>query len=245
MAAGLLKIREEILADKELSDRIVRKYGIRNTSGYAMHAFLDGETPVEILRRLMVGSEGTLGFVAEAVYKTYHLPARTTVAWLPFDTIDAAVEQVGKLVELGAQAVELMVASAMTAASKLMKGTPKYWKDLDPKNAALLVEFGFDSVPEFEAIQKRVGDALRDVKMLQPLEFIRESKRLSWHGTFVMVCSASSVKCVRKAQTSSSKTFVFHLRNLRMRLVICSAFLPNTDMNLRPRGMLLTETCIS
>ncbi len=69
---------------------------MRNTTGYAMHAFLDGETPVEILRRLMVGSEGTLGFVAEAVYKTYHLPAKTTVAWLPFDTIDAAVEQVGK-----------------------------------------------------------------------------------------------------------------------------------------------------
>ena len=109
MAAGLLKIREEILADKELSARIVRKFSIRNTCGYAMHAFLDGEAPVEILRRLMVGSEGTLGFVAEAVYKTYHLPAKTTVAWLPFDTIDAAVEQVGKLVELGAQAVELMV----------------------------------------------------------------------------------------------------------------------------------------
>jgi len=86
MAAGLLKIREEILADKDLSARMVRKYGIRNTCGYAMHAFLDGETPVEILRRLMVGSEGTLGFVAEAVYKTYHLPAKTTVAWLPFDT---------------------------------------------------------------------------------------------------------------------------------------------------------------
>src|SRR3984957_18129937 len=178
MATGLLKIREEILADKELSARIVRKYGIRNTCGYAMHAFLDGETPVGILRRLMVGSEGTLGFVAEAVYKTYHLPAKTTVAWLPFDTIDAAVEQAGKLVELGAQAVELMVASSLTAASKLLKGTPKYWKDLDPKNAALLVEFGFDSDQEFQAIQKRLGDALRDVKMLQPLEAIRESEAI-------------------------------------------------------------------
>src|ERR1700722_4283330 len=94
MAAGLLQIRQELLADKELCDRILRKYGIRNTNGYAMHAFLDGETPVEILRRLMVGSEGTLGFVAEAVYKTYHLPAKTTVAWLPFDTIDAAIAQV-------------------------------------------------------------------------------------------------------------------------------------------------------
>src|SRR6202522_992148 len=56
MTAGLLKIREEILADKELSARIVRKYGIRNTCGYPRHAFLDGEPPVEIPRRLMVGS---------------------------------------------------------------------------------------------------------------------------------------------------------------------------------------------
>src|ERR1700733_13232393 len=178
MAAGLLKIREEILTDKELSARIVRKYGIRNTCGYAMHAFLDGETPEEILRRLMVGSEGTLGFVAEAVYKTYPLPAKTTVAWLPFDTIDAAVEQVGKLVELGAQAVELMVASSLTAASKLMKGTPRYWKDLDPKNAALLVEFGFDSDQELEAVVNKVGEVLRDVKMLQPLEFTHETEAI-------------------------------------------------------------------
>src|ERR1700691_4909490 len=183
MAAGLLKIRQEILANKEIADRIIRKYSIRNTNGYAMHAFLDGATPVEILRRLMVGSECTLGFVSEAVYKTYHLPAKTTVAWLPFDTIDAAVEQVGKLVELGAQAVELLVAPALTAASKLWKGTPKYWKDLDPKNAALLVEFGFDSEQELAAIEKRVGEVLNEVKMLQPLEFVREAEaiELAWH----------------------------------------------------------------
>src|SRR5580698_10511246 len=160
MAAGLLKIRQEILANKEIADRITRKYSIRNTNGYAMHAFLDGATPVEILRRLMVGSEGTLGFVAEAVFKTYHLPARTTVAWLPFDTIDAAVEQVGKLVELGAQAVELLVAPALTAASKLWKGTPEYWKNLDSRNAALLVEFGFDSDQELEAVVNKVGEVL-------------------------------------------------------------------------------------
>src|SRR5208282_4757638 len=55
MAAELLKlkIRQEILADQELSARIVRKYRMRNTTGYAMHAFPDGEKPVEILRRLM------------------------------------------------------------------------------------------------------------------------------------------------------------------------------------------------
>ncbi len=58
--------------------------------------------------------------------------------------------------ELGAQAVEVVVALyALTAASKLWKGTPQYWKSLDPKNAALLlVEFGFDSDQELEVIEK-------------------------------------------------------------------------------------------
>src|ERR1700691_5823556 len=47
MAAGLLNIREWLLADKHSSDRIILTYKMRNTTGYAMHAFLDGETPVE------------------------------------------------------------------------------------------------------------------------------------------------------------------------------------------------------
>jgi len=76
-----------------------------------------------------------------------------------------------------------MVASSLTAASKLMKGTPKYWQDLDPRNAALLVEFGFDSNQEFDSIQKKVGDALGDVNMLRPLEFTRDTEaiELAWH----------------------------------------------------------------
>ena len=70
LAAGLLEIRDEILADAELADRIRRKFEIKNTTGYRLCAFLDAETPVEIFRRLLVGSEGTLGFIAEAVFET-------------------------------------------------------------------------------------------------------------------------------------------------------------------------------
>ena len=115
-----------------------------------MHAFLDGATPVEILRRLMVLLEGTLGFVAEAVLEHYGLAGKKR-PWhgCHSDTIDGAVEQVGKSFQLGAQAVELMVAPALTAAAKVWKGSgTQYWKNLDPKNAALLVEFGFDSDQE-------------------------------------------------------------------------------------------------
>ncbi len=70
LAPGLAAIRDEIRADAELSERIRRKFEIKNTTGYRLCAFLDAEEPLEIFRRLVVGSEGTLAFVAEAVFET-------------------------------------------------------------------------------------------------------------------------------------------------------------------------------
>jgi D-lactate dehydrogenase len=61
LAQGLFELHRELLADPALADRTRRKYKIRNTHGYRLCALLDGETPLEIFRRLIVGSEGTLG----------------------------------------------------------------------------------------------------------------------------------------------------------------------------------------
>ena len=60
------------------AERIARKFEIKNTTGYRLCAFLDADEPLEIFRRLLVGSEGTLAFVAEAVFDTVPLPPRTT-----------------------------------------------------------------------------------------------------------------------------------------------------------------------
>ena len=51
-----------------------RKFEIKNTTGYRLLAFLDADTPLEIFRRLLVGSEGTLAFIAEAVFDTVPRP---------------------------------------------------------------------------------------------------------------------------------------------------------------------------
>src|SRR5919204_4370951 len=80
LARGLTQIRDELRADAELSERVVRKFEIKNTTGYRLCAFLDGDTPLEIFRRLVIGSEGTLGFVAEAVFETVPLRPRTTAS---------------------------------------------------------------------------------------------------------------------------------------------------------------------
>jgi D-lactate dehydrogenase len=183
LAEGLLQLRRELLADPALTDRIRHKYAIRNTHGLRLCALLDGETPLEIFRRLLVGSEGTLAFIAEAVLETIPAPRVTSVAWIPVPTIDEAIALVPGLVSLGASAVELMVAPALTVASQGFAKTPAYWATLDPKAAALLVEFGAEDSASLEVTQQRVFKLVSAARLIRPVEFtsVAEAIELAWH----------------------------------------------------------------
>ncbi len=174
LAAGLMQLRSELLADDELAQRVRHKFAIRNTTGYTLSALLDGDTPLEIFRRLIVGSEGTLAFVAEAVIDTIPAPAMTTVSWIPLPSISEAVALVPGLVALGAEAVELMVAPALSAAAQAFPGTPEYWRDLDPRAAALLVEFAADGLAALGTAEARVAGLVAGANLLHPLEFTRD-----------------------------------------------------------------------
>jgi len=182
LAEGLAAIRDEIRADAELSERIRRKFAIKNTTGYRLCAFLDAEEPLQTFRRLLVGSEGTLGFVAEAVFETVPLPARTTTAWVHFPGIDAAIAPVRDLVGAGATAVELMVAPALITAAWNMVGAPQEWKELPPESAVLLVELGGADEAELDAQVARANELLAAHETIRPIEFTREGEQieLAW-----------------------------------------------------------------
>jgi D-lactate dehydrogenase len=136
LVRGLAEIRDQIRADAELSERIRKKFQIKNTTGYRLCAFLDADTPLEIFRRLLIGSEGTLAFISEAVFETVAKPTLTTVSWLHFDGIESATEPVPALVDAGATAVELMVAPALMVAAQHIAGAPQDWLELPPTSAA-------------------------------------------------------------------------------------------------------------
>jgi D-lactate dehydrogenase len=182
LAAGLAAIRDEIRSDPELSERIRRKFAIKNTTGYRLCAFLDADQPLEIFRRLLVGSEGTLAFLAEAVFETVPLPARTTTAWVHFPSVDAAIAPVRELVSSGATAVELMVAPALITAAWNMVGAPEEWKELPPESAVLLVEFGAATDAELDANVAEAGGILAGHETIRPLAFTREAEEieLAW-----------------------------------------------------------------
>jgi D-lactate dehydrogenase len=182
LAAGLAAIRDEIRADAELSERIRRKFAIKNTTGYRLCAFLDADEPLEIFRRLVVGSEGTLAFLAEAVFETVPLPARTTTAWVHFPGIDEAIAPVRDLVDSGATAVELMVAPALITAAWNMVGAPEEWKELPPESAVLLVEYGAGTDEELDAYVAKAGEIFARHETIKPFEFTRDAEEieLAW-----------------------------------------------------------------
>jgi D-lactate dehydrogenase len=182
LARGLAEIRDEIRGDEELASRIRRKFEIKNTTGYRLCAFLDADEPVEIFRRLLVGSEGTLAFIAEAVFETVPLPSMTTTSWLHFDGIESATEPVPALVDAGATAVELMVAPALMVAAQNIAGAPQDWLELPPTSAALLVEFGAETSGELDALVAGADAILREYELIKPPDFTRDPERIevSW-----------------------------------------------------------------
>ncbi|HEX4466481.1 MAG TPA: FAD-linked oxidase C-terminal domain-containing protein, partial [Solirubrobacteraceae bacterium] len=169
-----------------------RKFEIKNVTGYRLCALLDAETPLEIFRRLVVGSEGTLAFVAEAVMRTRPEPPRTTLAWAHFQNIDDAAAAVPGLVAAGARASELMVAPALIAAAWNMDGCPEYWRELPFESAALIVEFGGEDAAQLDSGELAAEQALTGHELIRPLSFtrVREEIELTWtvrEGLFGLV----------------------------------------------------------
>ncbi len=140
LSAGLAEIRDAIRADAELVARIERKFAIKNTTGYRLCAFLDADDPVQIFAKLIVGSEGTLAFVADAVFDSVEHGHHTLTGLLHFDSVEGAAEPIPALVAAGATAVELMVNPTLIAASWTLDGMPEAWRELPPEGASLLVE---------------------------------------------------------------------------------------------------------
>ena len=182
LAQGLLELREQLLANEELAQRVKHKYEIKNVTGYRLCAFLDADTPVEIFRRLVVGSEGTLAFIAEAVMRTRPEPKHTTLAWVHFPSIDDAAAAVPALVAAGARATELLVAPALIAAAWNMPGTPEYWRELPFESAVLIVELGGANSEELDAGEAAVAQVLAKHELIQPHHFTRDHEEieLAW-----------------------------------------------------------------
>ncbi|MFE3650758.1 FAD-binding and (Fe-S)-binding domain-containing protein, partial [Streptomyces sp. NPDC059152] len=171
LCAELLALKAEIEAEPDLVARIRAKHTIKNTNGYRLDAFLDGRTPVEILRGLMVGSQGTLGFIAETVFTTLPLDRHTSTALLFFPTLAAAAAAVPRFTEAGARAVELMDGNTLRASVRVPQ-VPADWAELPKETAALLVEFRAPDEAAQEAYEEEAARVLAGLELVAPVPSI-------------------------------------------------------------------------
>jgi D-lactate dehydrogenase len=90
MLDRLSSMRQRLMLRQDFVRRIQKKKSIKNTSGYSLQAFIDFEDPLDILTRLIIGSEGTLAFIAEATFNTVRIMPRSANALAIFPSIHEA-----------------------------------------------------------------------------------------------------------------------------------------------------------
>ncbi|WP_336516701.1 FAD-binding and (Fe-S)-binding domain-containing protein [Pollutibacter soli] len=147
LSASLLSFRNEIISNKMLNDQIRSKYQTKNTVGYSLNSFIDYDHPLDIFSHLLIGAEGTLAFIAEAVLETVPDPPHKATALIYFPEIFSACRAIVPLIEANAAMVELMDRASLHAVSNY-KGIDPFIKTLDEKAAALLIEFQANSLDE-------------------------------------------------------------------------------------------------
>lgn len=173
VATGLAGLRRRILADDALTARIRDKYRRKNTTGYSLNAFLDHAAPHRILERLLIGSEGTLAFIAEAVLHTLpHEPLRRT-ALLLFPDVHRACGAVTALADGGATAVELLDRASLRAVED-QDGAPPQLGDLPPRAAALLIEYRCADAAALDDARRASRRVTAAFDLLAPAGFTEE-----------------------------------------------------------------------
>ena len=162
---SLSAIRDQIAFDKDLTEKIRKKYKTKTTVGYSLNAFIDYTHPLDIFAHLLVGAEGTLAFISEAVMHTVpDYPFKST-ALLYFPTMYDACQAIVPLTTAGAMMVELMDRASLHAVEN-MAGMPAIVKTLPESAAALLIEFQESTQQELESRVAKFLESSSDLSLL-------------------------------------------------------------------------------
>ena len=143
---------------------------MKNTTGYSLNALIDFSDPFAIIEHLMIGSEGTLGFIAEISYKTVVEHPFRASALMVFPDIEKACNAVSLLKSAPVAAVELMDRAGLRSVED-QAGMPQYLKTLSPTASAILVE---TRALQKDELDRQMAVILNTIKLIPseiPIEF--------------------------------------------------------------------------
>ncbi|MGC2109515.1 MAG: FAD-binding and (Fe-S)-binding domain-containing protein [Candidatus Korobacteraceae bacterium] len=195
LARGILELKAKLERDPVLRERVRNKYQRKNTTGYSLNAFLDFESAVDIFQHVIVGSEGTLAFIAETVLNTVpDLPVKYT-GLLLFPDLYAAADSIVPLRQAGAKALEIMDRASLRSVEN-KAGVPSSLRALPEAAAGLLVEFQSADEGERWELEKVAAEAVGGLKLQETAQFthVASEQALLWNIRAGMFPSVGSVR---------------------------------------------------
>ncbi len=169
--AGLLEalhyLHHEVMHDAELVALIKKKYQIKNTVGYSINALTDFHDPIDILVHLIIGSEGTLGFVSEVTYNTIPEHPYKVTGLIPFPDPYSCARAISRLANGGVQST-----TGVTAAEYIERralGTVEHIAVIAPlvpllttQSPAILIDVSAPTPEELAVEQAKAETILRE-----------------------------------------------------------------------------------
>lgn len=172
---GLLALRDRIRGDPASVATIRRLFAMKNTMGYALNAFLDYDSPAELLTHLVVGSEGTLAFVAEAEFATVSAATHAATGLLVFADVDAAAEALPALITTEARAIELLDDRALRVAREDPSAPASIRSLTIDRHAALLVEYAAEDDARLRALVEAGERCAETLALETPVRFTTDA----------------------------------------------------------------------
>ena len=123
----------------ELATKIRHKYRLKNTTGLSLNALVDYDEPMDILTHLLVGSEGTLGFISAVTYDTVPDHPHKASALIVFPDVETCCTAVTVLKSQPVSAVELLDRRSLRSVQN-KPGMPTFVRELSSTACALLIE---------------------------------------------------------------------------------------------------------
>jgi D-lactate dehydrogenase len=188
------ELARRLREDPDTISRIRRKYEIKNTTGYSVSALVNFDDPIEMIEHLMIGSEGTLGFISEVTFRTLDVPAYKSTGLMLFPDIARACEAVVVLKDCQVSAAELMDRVSLRSVEN-KPGMPTYIKSLGDTVTALLVESAADDTDTLERQVEEINTRFAGFPMARDFEFSTDPDQAEalWSirsGLFPSVCHA-------------------------------------------------------
>ena len=177
-------LRDDVRRNESLVTRIKHKYSIKNVMGLNILPFVLYDDPFDIITHLMVGSEGTLGFLAEATFNTEAICPFKASSMVYFRDLKDACSAVIHLKQLIDTDGRLLVVSAELLDNKALAcvndttGEELLSESRENKNrrTALLIETQAQTEQQLNEYIERIKETLLPFNTLLPVSFSSDEK---------------------------------------------------------------------